>query len=265
MFEAARTAACCWAVVALAACSSTAPLDADVGAPRDATVVDSTLAADAVADAASDGGPASDAGAACGAACDPEATHGCGTATRCTFAHGNAVCEPTLDAGLAHPGDSCTSEDACGPGLACFATTTGGPGTCAPVCCPSSSACDPASRCRGDGTLVDGQTTPWARCLAPIACDLAHPAQACASREGCYIVDQMAHTECLIAGSAGAGAPCVQPADCAPGYACTGLTARSCVQICFLSSTAPHQGCADTSHCAAQAYSPSGTGICVPG
>jgi hypothetical protein len=258
-----RGAACSGAVVVLVACSTTAPLDADMGAPRDATVVDSTLAADAIADAASDGG-ASDAGRVCGGSCDPLVTHACGAGMRCTFTHGTTLCAPATDAGLGRAGDPCQAEDACGPGLACFATMTGSPGQCVPVCCPWASSCSASQRCRGDGTLIDAQATAWGRCLPPLACDLAHPDRTCAAREGCYIVDQMGDTECLIAGNVPGGGACGAPSDCTPGYTCAGLTARTCVQICFLASTAPHQGCGATSHCEAQSYSPAGTGICVP-
>jgi hypothetical protein len=252
------------AAYAAIGCSSGTPSQPDGGAARDATIADSTIGADAIVDAPIDAGDALDATHACGGACDPTASLACSDGMRCTFAHGVTACVSATDAGVAHAGDPCSTEDACGGGLACFATATTGTGSCAAVCCPMASACDPSMRCRGDGTLVDGQATAWGRCLPPIACDLAHPDHACATREGCYIVDSMGHTECLVAGTVPPAGACAGPADCVPGYVCAGLTSRSCAQICFLASTAPHQGCADLMHCQAQAYSPSGTGICVP-
>lgn len=254
-------------VVGLGACSSNAPPDADTGMPRDATVVDSTLTNDAASDASA---PASDTGTAldgaapsCGGGCDPVAHMACGPDMSCRFVSGIPVCTapPGPDAGSGTDGSACAYDTDCAPGLACFGV--GGLGTCGRVCCETRADCATTERCRGDGLLAGGTTTSWGRCLPPVSCDLAHPEHACAPREGCYIVDGAGTTECLLAGNVAPGAPCTEVADCAPGNVCTGLTARTCVAICFLTSTAPHQGCGDTEHCAAQAYSPAGTGICT--
>jgi hypothetical protein len=249
-----------------AGCPTQAPMDADAASPRDATVVDSTL----TSDAASDVGTANDATTrdggvvSCGGSCDPlAAITGCGVDLSCRLVSGIPVCapHPHADGGLGTDGASCAYDADCADGLACFGA--GGLGVCGRLCCGTRNDCEPSQRCRGDGALVDGTMTSWGRCLPPVSCDLAHPDHACSTREGCYIVDQSGATECLTAGHVPAGAACTGASDCVPGYVCAGLTARTCIAVCLLSSTAPHQGCADTEHCEAQAYSPTGTGICT--
>ncbi len=178
----------------------------------------------------------------------------------CRFVAGAPACIANApDAGMGAAGSHCAYDVDCAAGLTCFANA--GSGICGRACCRTRDDCASTQRCRGDGLLVDGTVTSWARCLPPAACDLAHPD--CATREGCYIVDGVGTTECLLAGSVGAGAACMGASDCMPGYVCAGLTTRTCVAICLLGSTAPHQGCAATEHCSAQAYSPAGTGICT--
>lgn len=248
----------------LVGCSSTGPSGVDASAPRDGTVVDSTISN---ADAASDAGAAADAalgdagGPSCGGSCDPRATSACGAAMVCRFASGGPACtaSATADAGLAGVGSPCASESDCAAGSTCFAD--GVSGVCGRACCATRSDCEATERCRGDGLLIDGSATAWGECLPPLGCDLAHPH--CGAREGCYIVDGGGTTECLIAGSVASGGSCDGVADCAPGFVCTGLTTQTCVAICWLASTEPHQGCAATEHCVAQAYSPAGTGICT--
>lgn len=249
-------------------CSSTGTVGSDAGAPRDGTTTDTTLTSDASSDAArDDAGAAADGGVAltCGGSCDPRFPS-CGTGGRCTLVGGSPACVPpsdaTEDAGTgAGPGAPCAHPWDCALGLACFGTAP--MGVCGVLCCDGASDCAPTDRCRGTGALVDGTYTGWGQCLPALACDLIHPERACSDREGCYVVDGTGTTECLRAGSAPTGSPCEGPSDCAPGNVCTGLTARSCVATCSLTSTLPHQGCADTEHCAAQAYSPPGTGICT--
>ncbi len=254
----------------LAACSGGGSADDDTGPARDAMVVDSTLWNDASIDAGQrlDAGPTLDAGPAlCGGGCDPRSVGACGSDMACRLVSGIPACVAAAppDGGMGADGSRCAHDADCGSGLSCFGMA-GGLGTCGRLCCDGRPMdCAPSERCRGDGALVDGTTTSWGRCLPPIACDLAHPEHACAANEGCYIVDGMGTTECLHSGGALPGAPCERPWDCVPGYACTGLTARTCIAICMLASTAPHQGCGDTEHCEAQAYSPPGSGICTGG
>jgi hypothetical protein len=257
--------------VGLAGCSGGSPGSRDAGSPRDATIVDSTIVpSDATVDAhgSLDGGPVNDAGpSACGGACDPRVHDACGAAMACRLGPGGPSCVPTATTADAGPpaieGGACTSGADCESGLACYATGTG-TGTCGRPCCGTRMDCASSERCRGDGMLVDGTVTAWGECLPPLYCDLMHPMATCAAREGCYIVDEVGTTECLSAGSAVAGAACAGASDCVPGNVCAGLTIRTCVPICFLGSTEPHMGCATTEHCEAQAYSPAGTGICVP-
>lgn len=265
-----HASALCWVlaavVVGCASCTNPPPGAFDGGVPRDGTIADATLTNDGAADAgtSSDASAEVDGGApACGGGCDPRASVGCGQDMSCRFVSGIPACMPQApsDAGAGAEGAHCAYDADCGAGLACFDTAGGA--TCGRVCCASRMDCPSTQRCRGDGRLVDGTTSAWGRCLLPVSCDLGHPERACVTREGCYIVDGMGTTECLIAGAAATGAACTGVADCAPGHVCTGLTTRTCVAICLLPSTAPHQGCMDTEHCEAQAYSPAGTGICT--
>lgn len=261
----------------VAGCSSSTPIAMDASTPRDGTVADSTIATDAAADAASaDASAPGDAGAPCGAVCDPRLSTACGAAMACRFVDGEPSCVSmpaadggaldagtgdggAWDAGAGAEGARCYDDTDCGGGLACFGDPT--TGTCRRPCCPAADDCAASERCRGDGALAGGGVTAWGQCLPPQVCDLAHPA--CASREGCYIVDGAGATECRIAGAVAAGGACGGASDCAPGLVCAGLSTRTCLTICFLASTAPHQGCASTEHCEAQAYSPAGTGVCT--
>lgn len=247
-------------------CSGAAP-PLDAASPRDGTVSDSTISSDAPGDApiaAPDSAAVDGSSPSCGGACDPRAlTSSCSSDTLCRFVSGIPTCvvRASPDGGQGTDGAACAYDADCGAGLACFGAA--GLGTCGRPCCGTRMDCTADERCRGDGALVDGTTTSWGRCLPPVSCDLAHPEHACATREGCYIVDGSGNTECLTAGSVPAGGTCSGASDCLPGHVCTGLASRTCVAICFLSSVAPHQGCADLEHCQAQAYSPAGTGICT--
>ncbi|MFO0682758.1 MAG: hypothetical protein U0234_11930 [Sandaracinus sp.] len=249
-------------------CSGTSPSSVDAALARDASVVDSTLASDSGAtwDAPSADASAEDAGAAfCGGACDPSDARSCaGSSQVCRVDAQGARCVDLADAGTAGLGAACSAQADCDPGLACFAQATGAPGQCLEPCCAAGAPCGPAQRCRGTAMLADGTTSPWHACLAPMTCDLAGVEHPCGMGEACYVVDDVGATECLIAGSAAPGQPCTIPSDCAPGSVCTGLTARTCVRVCFLASIEPRQGCDDGQRCQAQAYSPPGTGICTP-
>lgn len=254
---------------ALPACSGTSQPPLDASPPRDASVVDSTLGSDsggASVDAGSDASALVDAATVwCGGACDPARADACADLTLvCRVDERGAACAPRSDAGVATMGDACGVQADCAPGLACFAQTPGLPGRCLEPCCAPTDRCGADRRCRGTGLLAEGTASPWHACLPPVTCDLAGREHPCATGEGCYVVDDVGTTECLLAGPAQPGAPCTIPNDCAPGSVCTGLTTRTCVQVCFLASTQPRQGCADGERCQAQAYSPPGTGICTP-
>jgi hypothetical protein len=160
----------------------------------------------------------------------------------------------------------CMASEECAPGHACFRGPDGG--VCARVCCPASDSalCGTDTRCSADGTLSNGVVTSWGRCAPHTACDLFAPERSCAPREGCYIVyprrETEPETECLYAGSADVGDRCVEQNDCRPGLFCAGIGSRSCVRICRLDE--PESCPSDEGRCVAQAYSPRGTGVCVP-
>lgn len=227
-----------FAALALVACDGDGdPLDG--GLMRDAAVGDGGGILDAGAlDAAVMAGDAGgfDAGLPlCDAvACDPrDPRTGCGGEDACVLWGEAPACE---DATLARLGAGmpCVASGECQAGLACF--LEGAAGVCSRVCCPSDPmGCAVGSRCGGAGVLVEGTETGWGRCLAQRSCDLLRPTETCEPREGCYLIDTTMMTECRIAGSGAAGAPCELQEDCRAGFFCGGVAAaRRCVRLCDL-------------------------------
>ena len=245
----------------------------DSGMPRDARIADGSLLPDSSVPydgAASDSGVAdsgtSDASAdsgtalACGGRCDPVV--GLCPAGVCLLGTSGPRCAATGGRGL--PGSHCAALSDCATGLSCFLTRAGG--VCGSVCCPAENlggagTCDADQRCGGTGVLVDGSSSAFRRCVGPRPCDVFTPDLVCDRGEGCYIVDAEGTTDCRVAGTASAGEACVDQNDCAPGFACSGLVAPSCVRICSLR---PDGVPCPTGEgmCVAHAQSPPGTGLC---
>jgi hypothetical protein len=230
----------------------------------DASIVETGLAFDDAfspptdAPGASDALPSRDGGVAlCRGTCDPVRASGCGAAESCVLRGEEASCGPATRGAR---GSTCTTLDACGAGLACFATAASGVGVCERVCCPSGDDCAPTEVCGGDGLLVDGTASSWGRCGAPRACMLLAPGT-CPDREACYVVGPSGESECLLAGVAVEGDPCLLPNDCAPDLVCAGALDRTCTRLCTLGL--PEDPCGTGSMCVRQAYTPDGVGVCT--
>lgn len=245
----------------LGACGGSGPDTPDAATRLDATIVETGLAFD---DATSDASsftdaltPQRDGGTSlCRGTCDPARASGCGVGEQCVLHDVEAACGPV---GTAARGSACTSVDDCAVGLACFRAEPGS-GVCDRVCCPGGTDCAASEVCGGDGRLVDGTETSWARCIAPRSCALLE-AMSCPEREACYVVGPLGESVCLLAGTALEGDPCALPNDCAPELVCAGAVERTCARLCRLGlATDP---CATGSMCVRQAYTPEGVGVCV--
>lgn len=252
-------------LLSIAACDALEHHEPDGAWTLDAALVDGSGLLDG-GTAAGEGGvsrgdasAASDAGAAsaCGISmCDPRSPD-CPDG-RCVLWGAVASCE---EAAGSYASDApCETVTECAPGLACFQSDAGG--VCGRVCCPSDElACTGDAVCGGGGVLVDGTETSWGRCLPPRSCDVLRPAEVCAPREGCYILDTSGRAECRVAGTAGAGEACAAQSDCQAGFFCGGITPnQTCVRICRLGAgDCP----SDEGRCVAQAHSPAGSGFCT--
>jgi hypothetical protein len=107
---------------------------------------------------------------------------------------------------------------------------------------------------------VNGTRVSWGECGPPRPCDLFAPEDACAPREGCYLVDLEGRTECRVAGVAGPGEACDAQEDCRGGFFCAGLGERACLRVCRIDADDCPAG---EGRCIAQAHSPEGTGFCT--
>jgi hypothetical protein len=258
------------ALALIAGCSSSAVPDRDGGVERDATLAEGGLRVDArdVSDASAVRSDASAVLHCDTSSCDPRDTSVC-----CVLADRIPEC---AESGELEEGEPCSGEDECASGLACFRDPVASGGVCAVVCCPGDDAAcpdpDPVDggasrrRCSADGVLISGIETSWGRCDWRRSCDpLAEGS--CPEREGCYVRWPRDREEdaasCELAGSAIVGQLCEVQRDCAPGLFCAGVGTRSCVRICRIGDPG---SCPDEEgSCVAQAYSPSGTGVCVRG
>lgn len=247
----------------LAACGGDddGPSDAD-GGVRDATIVDAPFDA-AVADGgAADSAVAIDAGPPRMCAtemCDPRDAMSCGMGA-CVLAGGEPTCVTMT--GSADEGVACETVLDCAPGLACFASTSGGAmGVCGRPCCPwADGTCEAGETCGGTGALVDGTNSDWGRCLPARMCEVVAMDSGCEPDEGCYIVSATGETQCLRAGMREAGEPCTAQNDCAEGFFCA-VTRGVCVRICTIgmASSCP----AGEGECRAYSHTPMGTGLCT--
>jgi hypothetical protein len=227
---------------------------ADASISRDASAADGGGLLDDAGTAVADAS-AVDAAMArvCDGECDPRASD-CTQGT-CALVADRASCQ--VSAGSVAEGGACMYTTECAPGLACFEAEAGG--VCGRVCCPGDTTCGDEMRCGGSGILVDGTETTWGACTEPRSCDVLDPST-CAEREGCYIVDSQAATECLVSGTAGAGEPCMAQQDCQAGFFCGGITATRCVRICRIGG----DDCpASEGRCIGQVHTPEGSGLCT--
>ena len=96
----------------------------------------------------------------------------------------------------------------------------------------------------------------------PANCNLL--TQDCQAGEGCYVVDNDGHTDCMTAGTITEGVSCGQTADavCAPGLDCLGTSAATltCYKICATNGSV---ACAQGQTCQHPSFYPATSGICV--
>jgi len=248
---------------ALVGCGVGARPALDAGMERDAALVEGGLvrpdAGEAQDAGGADAGAALDASVFACAAGDCELGGACGDAGTCALRDRTPACSEAD--GALPEGAPCEGDGTCSAGLSCFRDVRGAgsaAGVCAFPCCPGiSDACGAGRRCSADGVLASGITTTWGRCDAERACDLRMPL--CAEREGCYLDPATGRSDCRLAGNVGDGGACVRPEDCAPGRVCAGLGLTTCAPLCVLGDA---DGCVEGA-CVAQAYTPSGLGVCV--
>lgn len=245
-------------VVAALACG-----DDDVGfddagmrdAASDTPVLDAPVTDAPMEDVGADAGV--DSGMpGCRGICDPiEAV--CEDSMACVLAGAVPMC--VAEAGELTEGTPCESDDACGPGLACFLKRE--LGVCGRICCPSGDSCGASERCGGTGILVSGVETGFRECLPPRPCEVLD-VDACEPMEACYVVSPEGDTDCRRAGESDLGEPCMEPNDCAPGLLCAGFFEQTCQRVCELGEEGSCR--AGEGMCIAYAQSPPGTGICTP-
>ena len=146
-------------------------------------------------------------------------------------------------------GASCTADASCVAGFGCFGPSGGA--ICRQWCqvSPAATACNSDETCVAfsPATVIDGIT--YGSCT--VACTLAP--NTCAAGNGCNPFTATgggAISDCVVPGSAVAGASCTTHADCAPGLGCFGPSGSArCASWCQL--TPKPTACAGRTTCTA--------------